>query len=119
MSASELSIVMFSGLIGVALGVALMVWHCLPGRGGADGMSEPQQSWRLRLIHAGWALRGYYSSKDAVDFLGARIASLTASLEDAHREVSRLCGEKHARDTVIHEAMEKLGSLHRQGNGDE
>ena len=24
-------------------------------------------------------------------------------------------GEKHARDTVIHEAMEKLGSLHRQG----
>lgn len=48
--------------------------------------------------------------------LEARIASLQASLDDAHREVSRLTGEKHARDTVIHEAIEKLGSLHRQGD---
>jgi hypothetical protein len=47
----------------------------------------------------------------------ARIGSLTASLEDAHREVTRLSAEKHARDMVISEAMEKLVSLHRQEAG--
>lgn len=47
----------------------------------------------------------------------ARITSLQASLDDAHREVSRLTGEKHARDQVIHEIAEKAASLHRQEAG--
>lgn len=47
----------------------------------------------------------------------AEITSLTASLDDAHSEVSRLCGEKHARDTVIHEAIGVLERLHRQEAG--
>lgn len=39
----------------------------------------------------------------------ARIASLTASLDDAHREVSRLTGEKHALATQLHAVKEIVG----------
>ena len=46
----------------------------------------------------------------------ARITSLRASLDDAHREVSRLAGEKHKRDVVIRQAVEVLESLHAQGD---
>lgn len=49
------------------------------------------------------------------DARDAEIASLRASLDDAHREISRLTGEKHKRDSVIRKGIEVLESLHRQG----
>lgn len=45
----------------------------------------------------------------------ARIISLIASLDDAHRDVERLTGEKHRRDVAIRQAVEVLESLHAQG----
>ena len=113
MTGPELAAALGGCLIGVAIGVALMVWHWWQAEQGADAPGPLS----LRLAHAIWALRGHYSDKGAVDFLHARLASLTASLDDAHREVSRLTGEKHARDTVIHEAIGVLERLHRQEAG--
>ncbi len=40
--------------------------------------------------------------------LRAQLASVTASLEDAHKEVRRLSAEKHARDDAIRKAMAVL-----------
>jgi hypothetical protein len=79
----------------------------------------PRQPGRVRLALA--ALRGECDPlvgwfKLYVEKLIAQNKSLTASLEDAHREVARLSREKRKRDTVISEAMEKLVSLHRQGD---
>ncbi len=87
MSGPEIAAAFGGGLIGVGVGGLLMALH--------------------------W----YRSETGASESRDARIASLTASLDDAHREVSRLTGEKHARDTVIHEAIGVLERLHRQEAG--
>ena len=105
MSGPEIAAAFGGGLIGVALGGLLMVWHWWQAEQGAPTPGPLS----LRLAHAIWALRGRYSDKGAVDFLHARIASLTASLDDAHREVSRLTGEKHALATQLHAVKEIVG----------
>ena len=124
MSGPEIAAAFGGGLIGVGVGCLLMALHWWQSESKQQGQKP---TWRDRLANAcaalcgvdNWLLEEVTQRIEPTVTLEARIASLTASLEDAHREVSRLCGEKHARDTVIHEAMEKLGSLHRQGNGDE
>lgn len=97
MTLTDLDIALPAFVAGAGIGVALMVWRY----------------WR-----SDEAAREYWA--DVRKGLQARNASLQASLDDAHREVSRLTGEKHARDTVIHQGIEVLQSLHRQGeNGGE
>lgn len=59
----------------------------------------------MTILHLWW------SEKDRPDatLLPAQIASLKASLDDAHREISRLTGEKHALACIIQKVKEDVG----------
>lgn len=91
--------------------------------GFCSGHSEDHVRWwdvaALRIYHAVWALCGNYSDKWAVDITmaelrrrDATITSLRASLDDAYREISRLSGEKHARDVALRRVIEAAESVH-------
>lgn len=106
MSGPELATAFAAGLIGVALGVAMITWHWWQAEQGADALGPLS----LRLAHAIWALRGYYSDKGAVDFLHDRLASLQASLDGAVAELCDVTGQRDdllAALKVAHLALDK------------
>lgn len=109
MTAAEIATALWSGMLGLALGALLMAWHLW--------QVDARPGFWVRLTN--WLDR--VGCDETVTELMIRqrdqIASLQASLDDAHAEVSRLSGEKRARDEVIHAAAEALGRLHRQEAG--
>lgn len=116
MTGPELAAAFGGTLIGAALGVLMMVWHWWRAERAAPDVAGPSRWWRFRAwLRRGLALPRLRDEQFYVVVAQAR--SLRASLDDAHREVSRLTGEKHARDQVIHEAIGVLERLHRQEAG--
>lgn len=114
MSGPEIAAAFGGGLIGVGVGGLLMALHWWQSESKQQGQKP---TWRDRLANAcaalcgvdNWLLEEVTQRIEPTVTLEARIASLTASLGDAHAEVSRLTGEKHALATQLHAVKEIVG----------
>ena len=113
MTSPELATAFAAGLIGVALGALMMAWHGYRAEKAAlDAWADARKRWREsadRYEAAVTDLHTVTAERDELQQSSARIASLTASLGDAHAEVSRLTGEKHALATQLHAVKEIVG----------
>lgn len=120
MIAPELATSLLAGLIGLGLGVALMAWDVYR----AEKAGARPALW-TRLLNTldrigcdETVVETLTRQAKLITKVDAQNRSLQATINDQANEVSRLTGEKHARDQVIHEIAEKAASLHRQEVGE-
>lgn len=111
MTSPELTTSLLAGLIGLGLGAALMAWD---GYRAERAGARPALLTRLlnaldRLGCDETVVETLTRQAKLITKLEAQNRSLTASLGDAHAEVSRLTGEKHALATQLHAVKEIVG----------